>query len=219
MDRERKREERDKLDGAVIKHFIYWKNIQLIKCILLSFFVLLHWRSCTALDFWPKFFDLNQIHGCLNYNILLKPKTLVFFQVPLLSSPLISLVFSPSLCFLLCCLWLVVCTVEVRWRAFRPIQLVQARGLNNTQSPVTLHRLRLSSRWLVQLAVIQVQAHLSSPLSLPPVISVLGSCLSLYLISHAHRHSAFFHSNPCPEEKCDVIFSFTIRHSVLPSRW
>ncbi len=201
MDRERKREERDKLDGAVIKHFIYWKNIQLIKCILLSFF----WSSYTDVVA-PTFFYLNQIHGCLNYKILLKLKTLVFFQVPLLSSPLISLVFSPSLCFLLCCLWLVVCTVEVRWRAFRPIQLVQARGLNNTQSPVTLHRLRLRSRCLVQLAVIQVQAHLSSPLSLPPVVSVLGSCLSLYFISHAHRHSAFFHSNPCPEEKCDVIF-------------
>lgn len=100
-------------------------------------------------------------------------------------SPLNSLSFSPSLslCFLLCCLWLTVCTVEVRWRAFRPIQLSQAWGLNNTQSPVTLHRLQLSCRWLVQLSVIlqyKYKTHLFSPLSLPLFTSIVGSRLCLF---------------------------------------
>lgn len=115
-------------------------------------------------------------------------------------SPLISLSFSPSLslCFLLCCLWLTVCTVEVRWRAFRPIQLSQAWGLNNTQSPVTLHRLQLSCRWLVQLSVIlqyKYKTHLFSPLSLPLFTSIVGSRLCLFfffIFTHMHEYSAFF---------------------------
>lgn len=127
-------------------------------------------------------------------------------------SPLISLSFSPSLslCFLLCCLWLTVCTVEVRWRAFRPIQLSQAWGLNNTQSPVTLHRLQLSCRWLVQLSVIlqyKYKTHLFSPLSLPLFTSIVGSRLCLFFFFHLYTHAriqCFFHLIPCLEVKCAI---------------
>lgn len=135
-------------------------------------------------------------------------------------APLISFFFSPSLClyFLLCCLWLTVCTVEVRWRAFRPIQLAQAWGLNNTQSPVTLHRLQLSTRWLVQLSVIPQYKYKHTS-------SVLFHCLAsfciystfssfffffIFIFTHMHKNSAIF--SPYPMSWGEVCY-FPILHN------